>query len=63
MMLNNMPISSEQLIDVLIIDSLKNVINKYGLEGTEDMIKDLYKLMPEARDRILFVYNKIYKRK
>lgn len=55
------PIGPEELLDILIVDALKNAVARYGIEGTEQKIKELYKLMPVARDRMLKVYNVLYK--
>lgn len=49
------------LIDLLIWDSLKEAVKKYGIEGCEEKIKELYREMPKARDKILEVYNRTYK--
>jgi hypothetical protein len=56
------PIDAETVLDLLIADSLKLAVTRYGLEGTEDKINELYKLMPFAKDEMLRVYNKLYKR-
>jgi hypothetical protein len=41
------------LIDVLLWDALKQAVKRYGIEGTEQKIKELYCLMPVARDKML----------
>lgn len=51
------------LSEVLIRVSLHNAVTQYGIEGTEQKIKELYKLMPQARDKILEAYERIYKQK
>lgn len=38
------------LIDILIWDSLKTAVDKYGIEGTEDKIKELYSQMPKCKE-------------
>lgn len=60
MEINDRPISAEELLDILIADSLKHCVNRYGIEGLEEKIKDLYKLMPVARDKMLAVYRRMY---
>ena len=57
----NRNISPEELLEILIVDSLHTAVNKYGIEGVEDKIKELYKLMPIARDKMLEIYRKMYK--
>ena len=54
-------IGPEELMDILIADSLRHAVSRYGIEGLEEKIKDLYKLMPTARDKMLTVYRKMYK--
>lgn len=49
-----------KLIDVLIWDSLKTAVARYGIEGTEQKIKELYRLMPTARDKMLEVFYATY---
>jgi hypothetical protein len=60
MTLNDKPIGPEELLDILIADSLTHAIKRYGIEGLEEKIKELYILMPKARDKMLEVYYKIY---
>ena len=57
----NKNVSAEELIDILIADSLRHAVGRYGIEGLEEKIIDLYKLMPTARDKMLEVYRKMYK--
>jgi hypothetical protein len=54
-------VSAEELMDILIADSLRRNVSRYGIEGLEDKIKELYVLMPTARDKMLAVYRKMYK--
>lgn len=54
-------IEADELLNILIIESLKNAVNRFGIEGTEDKIKELYYSMPEARERILKVYYETYR--
>ena len=54
-------IGPEELMDILIADSLRHAVQRYGIEGLEDKIKELYKLMPTARDKMLEVYQRMYK--
>jgi hypothetical protein len=49
-----------RLIDVLIWDSLKSAVAIYGIEGTEQKIKELYRNMPVARDMMLDVFYQVY---
>lgn len=49
------------LVDLLIEESLKKAVARYGIEGAEQKINELYVHMPVAKDRILEVYKKIYK--
>lgn len=48
------------LAEALIRASLNDAVNKYGIEGTEDKIKELYKLMPVCRDKMLEVFYATY---
>lgn len=61
MELNDKPISAEELVDILIADSLRHCVNRYGIEGLEEKINHLYSRMPIARDKMLSVYRKMYK--
>jgi hypothetical protein len=54
-------ISAKELVDILIADSLKDSVKRYGIEGLEERIIDLYSQMPDCRDRMLEVYRKMYK--
>lgn len=49
-----------KIIDVLIWDALKTAVKTYGIEGTEQKIKELYRLMPVARDKMLEVFYATY---
>lgn len=49
------------IVDILIWDSLNKAVAKFGIEGTEEKIKELYSQMPKARDLLLKKYNEIYK--
>lgn len=51
------------LVDILLWDSLKTAVARYGIEGTEQKINELYKLMPTIREKMLDMYNKMYKGK
>ena len=44
------------LIKVLIIESLNESFKKNGIEGTEQVIKEVYTLCPTLRDKMLEVY-------
>lgn len=55
--------TDEELVDILIADALKSCINKYGVEGIEDKIKEIYSEVPYMRDKLLTIYQRIYKRK
>jgi len=50
------------LAKILIQDALKHQVAYYGVEGLEDAIKRVYKLMPKARDAILAEYYEMYKK-
>ena len=63
MQFNEQPIDADQLADILIADSLKRNILVFGIEGLEEKINELYCTVPDMRDRILHVYNKMYKGK
>jgi cell division septal protein FtsQ len=56
-------LTQEEIVDIFVIDSLHTAVNLYGIEGVEDKINDLYKLMPTLRERMLSVYNRQYKGK
>ena len=49
-----------ELDELLIRESLHKAVQRYGLEGTEDKIKELYKLMPVCRDKMLEVFYEVY---
>lgn len=48
------------LIDELIKESLRNAVARYGIEGTEQKIRELYALMPVAKQKLLDAYRKLY---
>ena len=54
-------ISSGELVDILIADSLTQQVKHYGIEGLEEAIKRVYSQMPDCRDRMLAVYRKMYR--
>ena len=58
---NEYEVSPEKLVDILITDMLHENVNRYGIEGCLERIEDIYNSMPECRDKILAVYNRIYK--
>ena len=41
---------------------LKKAFLKYGIEGTEDKLKDIYKNMPVILEKYLTLYNKIVRK-
>lgn len=57
----------DELIKFIVIEDLKfNIIkamNYYGIEGTEEKIKELYVKMPKARDIMLTEYYKLIRDK
>jgi len=52
-------INQEKFCDILIIESLLKYAKIYGIEGLEQVIKNLYCNMPVLRDRVLKIYNEI----
>lgn len=50
--------NEEQLVDVLTMDALKRCFAKWGVEGTEDKIKEICPT-PEMRDVMLRNYNRL----
>lgn len=46
----------EELVNLLIQESLQKAISHFGLEGTEQKIKELYENMPYCRDKLLKEY-------
>lgn len=51
-----MQINNEELVDALIYNSLRRHIPKYGLEGIEQVIKEVYDQTPFLRDKFLKQY-------
>ena len=51
------------LVRILAQDGIMTGIEKYGLEGVEDVIKSAYKSMPKLRDYMLKEYYYIIKGK
>jgi hypothetical protein len=49
----------EKAIKLDAIKSLKEAFCRYGIEGTEDKIREIYANMEEARDYLLGVYMEI----
>lgn len=45
------------------IRHIKKAMARYGIEGTEEKIKELYKLMPKCRDYMLSIYYNLIKEK
>lgn len=45
-----------------ILENLRKAVKKYGLEGTEDVIKGVYKNSPTLRDKFLKILYEIWKR-
>lgn len=41
------------LVTLLIQDNLNRAINRYGLEGCEEVIKGVYSQMPEIKNAML----------
>ena len=39
-------------MNILIVDSLRHAVQRYGIEGLEDKINDLYKVDATARDKM-----------
>ena len=44
-------------------EGVQRAIQRYGLEGTEQKIKEVYSLMPKTRDIMLEEYKKLIWRK
>jgi hypothetical protein len=41
------------------IKHIKEALQRYGIEGTEEKILDIYKHMPKLRDYLLCLYKEI----
>ena len=52
-----------QITDVLAYYNIKRAFKKYGIEGTEQKIKEVYANMPTIRDHMLKNYCAIIERK
>ncbi len=61
MELNGKPISAEELLEILIADSLQNNVKYYGIEALEEQIKKYYSHNPVCMNKMLNVYNRMYK--
>lgn len=48
------------LAEALIRCSLHDAVNRYGLEGCEDKIQELYNLTPVLRDKMLEIFYQTY---
>ena len=44
---------NHKIIDILVADGIDRAIAYYGIEGTEEVIKRAYKLMPEIQKKLL----------
>ena len=53
--------ASVELVDQLIADGLRSAFKTFGLEGTEDKIKEIYARSPKMLDRYISVYNRLIK--
>jgi len=49
----------QEAIKELAIQHLREAYNKFGIEGTEDKIKELYSKNSEARDYLLKVHQEL----
>lgn len=52
-----------ELIELIILDNLKQAVKRYGIEGTEQKIQQLYVAVPKMQEKMLEVFNKYYKGK
>ena len=52
----------DNLSEILIEESLRETIKHYGLEGTEDCIKRVYKNNSKAREVLLNAFYKRFKK-
>lgn len=48
------------VVKVLAKEHIKRAVKEWGIEGTEDKIKELYQNMPQARDFILQELREVY---
>jgi len=60
MEINDHPISSEDLVDILVADSLIRNIKYYGLEGLKEAIERNYPHNPEIKNHMLKIYKRMY---
>lgn len=51
------------ITDILAYDNIKRAFEKYGIEGTEQKIKEVYANMPTIRDHMLKNYYAMIGRK
>jgi flagellar basal body-associated protein FliL len=55
----------KHIIDNLIDDTMKRYLQRafsyWGIEGTEQKIKEVYSKMPEIRNRFLKIYYNLFK--
>lgn len=58
---NSREIGSEELVDLLCIDSLQRNVKHYGLEGLCEAIERVYTHNPEIKERMLSIYHRMYK--
>ena len=52
-----------KLVKVITQIELKKLMNIYGIEGTEEKIKHLYRSMPKFKSYLLKEYNNILRRR
>lgn len=53
------PIDENQLVEKLVEDHIREGFKKFGIEGTEDVIREAYGNNPKALAIYLRVYNNI----
>ena len=53
----NRPI--EKVIELQARENLKSSMEKFGIEGTEEKIKDVYRGSPTVRDYMLKLFGKV----
>ena len=58
---NNQEAMAKEAIRLDTYDHIKKAMKKYGIEGTEDIIKRVYENMPDTRDYLLRLYREILK--
>lgn len=46
------------ITDLMAQDNINRAIKRYGLEGTEQVIKKVYRRLPKVRNLMLKEYNK-----